>query len=239
MTGVIHKAIAPVGHRRVFMKYSQLRIVMLGTAIALSPVILVAQSNPMNPQGSTSSAPQPGQPQPSTSMQDSGNNAGEVSQIMKDKMFLRKAAEGGMAEVKFGELAAQKGGSETVKAFGQKMVDDHTALNNEMAPIADSMGVRVPKTINKEDQAEYDKLSGLSGDDFDTEYLTVMVKDHRKDLREFRMELANAQDQALRDAVEKGEKVIHEHLEMVDKLAREKGIAMPPHGGKRPAAPPT
>src|ERR1700733_49234 len=185
------QAIAPVVHRRAFMKFRHLQIISLGKAIVLSsvvlsPAILVAQSNPMNPQGSTSSANPPGQQQPSTtSMQDSGNNAGEVSQMMRDKIFLRKAAEGGMAEVKFGSLAVQKGGSEGVKAFGQKMVDDHTALNNEMAPIADSMGVRVPKTINKDDQAEYDKLSGLSGDDFDTEYLTVMVRDHRKDLREF------------------------------------------------------
>jgi putative membrane protein len=226
------------------MKFRQMRIITLGKAIALSsvvlsPAILVAQSNPMNPQGSTSSANSPGQQQPSsTSMQDSGNNAGEISRIMKDKMFLRKAAEGGMAEVKFGELAAQKGSSEGVKAFGQKMVDDHTALNNEMAPIADSMGVRAPKTINKDDQAEYDKLSGLSGDAFDTEYLTLMVKAHRKDLHEFRMEAADAQDPTLRDAVDKGEKVIHEHLEMVDKLARDKGIAMPPHGGKRTGPPP-
>jgi putative membrane protein len=226
------------------MKFRQLRIISLGKAIALSsvvlsPAILVAQSNPMNPQGSTSTAPTPGQQQPSsTSMQDSGNNAGEVSQIMKDKMFLRKAAEGGMAEVKFGQLAAQKGGSEGVKAFGQKMVDDHTALNNDMAPIADSMGVRVPKAIDKEDQAEYDKLSGLSGDDFDTEYLTLMVKAHRKDLREFRMEAAGTPDQTLRDAAEKGEKVIHEHLEMVDKLARDKGIAIPPHAGARTGPPP-
>jgi putative membrane protein len=221
------------------MKFSELRMLVLGTATALSPAILFAQSNPMNPAGSTSTANQPGQQQPSsTSMQDSGNNASEVGQTMKDKMFLRKAAEGGMAEVKFGQLAAQKASSDDVKAFGQKMVDDHTMLNNEMAPIADSMGVRVPKTINKEDQAEYDKLSGLSGSDFDTEYLTQMVKAHRKDLREFRMEAANAQDPTLKDAVEKGEKIIHEHLAMVDKLARDQGIPIPPHGGNRPAPPP-
>jgi len=222
------------------MKFSQRRIIMLGTAIALSSGVLFAQSNPMNPSGSTSTANQPGQQQPSTtSMQDSGNNAGEVSQIMKDKMFLRKAAEGGMAEVKFGKLAVERGGSEGVKAFGQKMVDDHTSLNNEMAPIADSMGVRVPKMVNKEDQAEFDKLSGLSGDDFDTEYLTLMVKAHRKDLREFRMEAASTPDPTLRDAVEKGEKVIHEHLEMVGKLARDKGVPIPPRGGNRAGPPPS
>jgi putative membrane protein len=220
------------------MKSCQLQIIIFGTAIALSPVIF-AQSNPMNPGGSTSTANQSGQQQSSTTaMQDSGSNASEVSQAMKDKMFLRKAAQGGMAEVKFGQLAVEKGSSDDVKAFGQKMVDDHTALNNEMASVADSMGVRVPKTINKEDQAEYDKLSGLSGSDFDTEYLTAMVKDHHKDLREFRMEAADTQDPTLKAAVEKGEKVIHEHTMMVDKLARDKGIPMPSRGGKMPGSPP-
>ena len=137
------------------MKFSQLGIIMFGTAVVLSPVILSAQSNPMNPSGSTSTANQPGQqPSSTTAMQDSGTNAGEVSQTMNDKIFLRKAAEGGMAEVQFGQLAAQKASSDDVKAFGQKMVDDHTALNNEMATVADSLGVRAPKTIDKKDQTE-------------------------------------------------------------------------------------
>jgi putative membrane protein len=220
------------------MKFNPLRIIMFGMAIAFAPVTLFAQSNPMNPGGSTSSAPLPGQQAPNTGMQDSGTNANEVSQTMKDKMFLRKAAEGGMAEVQFGQLAVQKAGGDDVKAFGQKMVDDHTALNNEMAAVADSMGVRAPKTINKMDQAEYDKLNGLSGGDFDTEYLTVMVKTHHKDLREFRTEAADTQDPTLKAAVDKGEKVIREHTMMVDKLAREKGIPMPARGGKMPGSPP-
>ena len=56
------------------------------------------------------------------------------------------------------------------------------------------MGVMLPKHMNKDDQAEYDKLNGLSGDAFDTEYLTLMVKDHHKDLREFRVEAVDTQD---------------------------------------------
>ncbi len=111
---------------------------------------------------------------------------------MQDKMFLRKAAEGGIAEVKLGQLAAQKASSEDVKAFGQKMVDDHTKLNLEIAQVADSMGVMLPKSMNKEDQAEYDKLNALSGNDFDIEYLTFMVKDHHQDLHEFRIEAASS-----------------------------------------------
>ena len=81
-----------------------------------------------------------------------------------------------------------------MKDFGQKMVDDHTKMNIELAQVADSMGVMLPKTMNKEDQAEYDKLNALSGNDFDTEYLSVMVKDHHKDLHAFRMEAASPTD---------------------------------------------
>jgi putative membrane protein len=153
-------------------------------------------------------------------------------------MFLRKAAEGGIAEVKLGQLAAQKG-SDEVKAFGQKMVDDHTKMNSEMAEVADSLGVMLPKSMNKEDQAEYDKLNGLSGNDFDMEYLSFMVKDHHNDLHEFRMEAASRADPTLRDEVVKAEGVIHDHTVMVDKLARAKGIPIPAHGGHKPTPAPT
>src|ERR1700733_6312799 len=185
------------------MKFNQIRIIMLGTVATLSPVGLMAKADSMSmptSQTNRQTQQQPGSP----AMQDSGNNANDTSQNMKDKMFLRHAAEGGMAEVKLGQLAAQKASSDDVKAFGQKMVDDHTMLNNEMAPIADSMGVRTPKNLNKQDQAEYDKLSGLSGTDFDTEYLTAMVKDHHKDLREFREQAATTTDPTLKAAVDKG-----------------------------------
>jgi putative membrane protein len=141
--------------------------------------------------------------------------------------------------VKLGQLAAQKGSSDDVKAFGQKMVDDHTKLNSEMAQVADSMGVMLPKSMNKEDQAEYDKLNALSGNDFDVEYLSFMVKDHHKDLHEFRIEAASHADPTLRDEVVKASAVIHEHTVMVDKLARAKGIPVPVHGGNKPAPAPT
>ncbi|MBB5346035.1 putative membrane protein [Edaphobacter lichenicola] len=172
-----------------------------------------------------------------TSIQDSATNAGDVGQTMKDKIFLRKAAQGGMAEVKLGQLAAQKGSSDDVKAFGQKMVDDHTRLNNDMAPIADSMGVRLPTNLNKEDQAEYDKLNGLSGNDFDMEYLSFMVKDHHKDLHEFRQEAASTTDPTLQTAVTNATKVIHEHSVMVDKLARGRGVPMPQHAPNKSTSP--
>ena len=148
-----------------------------------------------------------------------------------DKMFLHKASEGGYAEVQLGQLAASKGNSDEVKKFGQKMVDDHSALNEQMKPFAEAAGLKAPTKLAPKDQAEYDKLNGLSGDDFDKEYLAYMRKDHHMDLREFRKEESTTTDARLKDAVAKGESVIKEHTEMVDKLAKDKGVPAPMHKG--------
>jgi putative membrane protein len=223
------------------MKFNHARSILLGTAI-LSPGLLFAQFDPTATSAAQTQPPtQPGRPQQQTSpaQQDSGPNAGDVGQVMQDKMFLRKAAEGGIAEVKLGQLAAQKASSEDVKDFGQKMVDDHTKLNLEIAQVADSMGVMLPKLMNKEDQAEYDKLNALSGNDFDVEYLSFMVKDHHKDLHEFRMEAGSHADPMLHNEVVKAQSVIHEHTVMVDKLARARGIPVPVHGEHKPNPAPT
>ena len=208
--------------------------------VILCPGLLFAQFDPTSVLMSQAQPIRSPQQTPSTpSAQDSAPNAGDVGQVMEDKMFLRKAAEGGIAEVKLGQLAAQKSSSDEVKAFGQKMVEDHTKLNNQMAQVADSLGVMLPKSMNKEDQAEYDKLNGLSGNDFDTEYLSLMVKDHHKDLHEFRIEAASRADQTLHDAVVQAETIIHDHTVMVDKLARAKGIPIPAHGAHKPTPAPT
>jgi putative membrane protein len=225
------------------MKFNHVRWILLGTAI-LAPGLLLAQFDPAATSASQAQPQtQPNRPQQqspsSPSMRDSGPNSGDVGQIMQDKMFIRKASQGGVAEVKLGQLAAQKGSSDEVKAFGQKMVDDHTKLNLEMAQVADTMGVMLPKSMNKEDQAEYDKLNALSGNDFDIEYLTFMVKDHHKDLHEFRIEAASPADATLHDAVVKAQSVLHEHTVMVDKLARARGIPVPSHGGHKPNSAPT
>ncbi len=221
------------------MKFSQVGTAFLGTAVALSPTLLVAQFDPIASSPAATNRPQQPQIPSNPATQDSAPNAGDLGQVMQDKMFLRKAAEGGIAEVKLGQLAAQKANSDEVKAFGQKMVDDHTKINNDMAQVADSMGVMLPKSMNKDDQAEYDKLNALSGDAFDMEYLSFMVKDHHKDLHEFRIEAASRADPTLHDEVVRAASVIHEHTVMVDKLARAKGIPVPAHGANKTAPAPT
>lgn len=229
-----------------------LRIAVFAAVAVLLPAVLFAQSDsnpnpasmsganyPQSPQNMNQPAGQPGstspsgaQSSPSTLMRDSLGAPGETGQQMLDKQFVRAAAEGGMADVKFGILAAQKGGPD-VKELAQRMVDDHTSINRDMAAIADSAGVMLPKKIGKDQEAEYDKLNGLSGKDFDAEYLTYITKAHYQELHSFHMEASVAADTGLQSEVVKAMMMMHEHLGMIAKVAKEQGIELPP----RPARP--
>ena len=180
------------------MKFIQCESLLLGTATGSRPVVLFAQSDPMDPPSSSKhDATHPVRTAHPHRHAGLDRQRSDVGQMMKDKMFLRKAAEGGMAEVQLGQLAAQKASSDDVKDFGQKMVDDHTMLNNEMAPIADSMGVRAAEEHQQRRPGRVRQAQRPSGNDFDTEYLSFMVKDHQQDLREFRTEAASAADPTL------------------------------------------
>jgi putative membrane protein len=191
------------------------------------------QSDPLSPPASQTQPNQPGHVQsPTTSMQDSSGAPGDTGQQMRDKMFVRRAMEGGLAEIEMGKLAVQKSLSEDVKSFGQKMADEHSRMNEEMAEVADSIGLKIPRKTGKEAQAEYDKLSSLSGDEFDREYVAFMVKDHHADLREFRMASSRTQDTALKTAADNGSKMIREHMAMADKMAEQRNIPIPGRGPK-------
>jgi putative membrane protein len=137
-----------------------------------------------------------------------------------DRTFVEKAASGGMAEVKMGKLAVDKGTSPTVKQFGQKMVDDHGKANDELKSIASKKNLTLPTEVDSKHQAAYDKLAKLSGSDFDKAYIDAMVKDHDEDVKEFKKATSTAgMDADLKAWAEKTLGVIqeHDHLAHQDK----------------------
>lgn len=190
---------------------------------------------PQSPQGMNQPTGQPGsststtgsQSIQSNSMRDSLGAPGQTGQQMLDKQFVRSAMQTGLADVKFAELAQQKGGAD-VKDMAQKLADDHTALNKDLASAADSMGAMLPKKMSKEDQAEYEKLDGISGKDFDQEYLTYIIKSHWQTLHSYYQESSSAQDPDLQAAVVKSMQMMHRHMGLITKIAQAEGITLPP-----------
>ena len=146
----------------------------------------------------------------------------------QDKLFLMKSAEGSMAEIALSKMALKKSKNDEVKTYAQKMIDDHTTLLASMKPFADQMGVQPPAQLNKVHQIDEKRLSAMSGDAFDKEYVKDMVADHHKDLGEFMAEAGTTSNADLKAAVTQGAQVVKDHTMMIDAIAQKDGIATPP-----------
>jgi putative membrane protein len=195
--------------------------VLLASAIAVAqtqtqPGGAQPQTNTMPNQPATTAPGTPG-----TTMGDMATDNNQQLQSMADQSFVRKALEGGAAEVQLGQLAQQKAQSSDVKQFGQKMVEDHTQLNDQMKPLAKRLNVKQPSGVSKKDRDLIARLEGLSGDQFDQAYIQAMVKDHKQDLSEFKDEAQATQNPSIKQAAQQGAQVIAQHLQMIEQIAQD------------------
>jgi putative membrane protein len=135
-----------------------------------------------------------------------------------DAKFAVAAANGGMAEVELGQLAQQKAANAKVKDFGAMMVTDHTKANDEMKALAQSKGITLPTTIDTDEQKVKDDLSAKSGADFDKAYVSNMIDDHKKDIKEFEDASKNCKDADLKGFAVKTLPTLKMHLEAIQKI---------------------
>jgi putative membrane protein len=193
-------------------------------ALCCSPMLAQApggggMQQPSQP-GNTAS---PGMQQPQQQQQDmSGMNSPAGGPAM-DKAFVKKALEGNMAEVQMGQLALQKSSDDQVKQFAQRMVDDHGKMLDQLKPVAEQMGVKVPAGPSKGQMKSMDKMKALSGDAFDQAYIKDMVKDHRTDDSEFKQEAQSTQNPQLKQMVMQSDQIIESHLQQIQQIAQSKG----------------
>ena len=137
-----------------------------------------------------------------------------------DKDFILAAAQGGMTEVKLGELAAQNGKRDDVKAFGQRMVKDHTAINEDLKALAAQKGATLPKSLDAEHQGIVGKMAALKGSDFDDAYIAGMIQIHQKDAKAFKAESAATQDVDIKYFLDKSIPVVESHLQQATTLKK-------------------
>jgi putative membrane protein len=195
---------------------------LLGSVVSLAQAPGTPQQ-PSMPQSPTS----PASPNAGNTGSGSYPSTAPTSQDFAEKAFITKALEGGAAEVQLGQLAQEKSQSNDVKQFGQKMVADHSQMADKwLKPVAQKLGLSAPKGPSKKDKKEIAKLQGLSGDDFDREYITMMVKDHQQDLKDFNDEAQAAQDPNVKQIAQQGSNIISQHLQLIEQIAKSHNVAV-------------
>ncbi len=162
--------------------------------------------------------------------------------IASPQHFARKAAMGGLLEVKLGRLATERAQNSAVRQFAERMVKDHANVNQQLMSLAQTKGITLPTSdelnpegkstivrkaeaaVNK-DVRTIERFEKLSGPEFDRQYMATMVKDHQKDVREFEDAATNLSDPDLRNFAKQNLPTLREHLSMAERIASQLGVA--------------
>jgi putative membrane protein len=130
----------------------------------------------------------------------------------KTNTFMKDAAMGGMAEVELGKLAQEKATNPRVKRFGEMMVQDHSAANNDLKSIAQQKNVMLPTDLGKH-KDHYEDLSKKTGADFDKAYMKMMVDDHQDDIKDFEKCAENGTDPDVKTFASQKLPTLRKHLD--------------------------
>jgi putative membrane protein len=118
-----------------------------------------------------------------------------------------------------GELAKTKGTDKDVKAFGQRMVTDHGAVNKEAVALVTKLNVTpeesdASRSMASDAQSNMTALQGQSGAAFDKAYIDHEVTMHQQVLDALDNQLIpNAQNADLKALLQKVRPAIAAHLE--------------------------
>jgi putative membrane protein len=148
---------------------------------------------------------------PSTKAADEPQTSSQSKLSVTDRKFVKKAYKGGLTEVQNGEMAKEKASNDATKEVAERMVTDHTKVNEELRNIAKEENLDLSKV--------HAKTATISGDNFDKEYLTMLKADHEKDIAEFEKEANDAkagEDHDVPTFAKKTLPTLKEHLQMVD-----------------------
>ena len=134
--------------------------------------------------------------------------------------FAEKAARGGMMEVNLGNIAMKNAGSQSVKDFGKLMVDDHTKINDDLKDLASKKNITLPTAVSDDQQKDIDKLTKKTGRDFDKDYVSMMVDDHKKDIADFKKNGDKLSDPDFKTFIINSLPILQKHLDSIQNIKK-------------------
>ena len=193
--------------------------IAMGCTVLLGAVMAAGTMQGQAKGGGGSASQAANVPAPSSANSSMSGDPG-ATQVMGDKMFVKKAIRGNYNEVDASKMALQKSQNDQVKQFAQKMIDDHQKMLEDLHALAGQENIKYKDEPSAAGKKMAAKLDGLSGADFDKAYVNGMVKDHKEDVRDFSAEINSGKNQPTKDAAQKSLPIIQDHLQMIQGIQK-------------------
>ena len=86
--------------------------------------------------------------------------------------------------------------------------------------MAKKKNIDLPTALDAKHQAVVDRLSKLSGAEFDRAYSTEMLEDHQEDVKEFQKQANSASDPDVKSFASNNLPTLQEHLKMARDMSK-------------------
>jgi putative membrane protein len=178
--------------------------------------VLLALSVAAGPAWGQASAAEPAQAAPAAQASAPAAQAGAGGDAAYEAQFLAMAHQDGQKEIALANLASSKAQRAEVKALAEKIRTDHQNAGRELEKIATAKKMTLPAQA-ADHQSATAKFQKLSGNNFDREYVNLMVTEHQKAIEAF-SQAAEKADGEVKSFAEKTLPALREHLQQAEAL---------------------
>jgi putative membrane protein len=148
-----------------------------------------------------------------------------ASSSVTDTSYIRQVIRSNFTEVGAGRLAESRAEDSEVKNFGERMVSEHNAMNEEWARLAQDNGMRIDVDFGLAGKQTIDQLEELEGTQFDQAYMNAMIRQHENDLATFQRLSSSAQSSDVRQLANNGLSTIQQHLMLARQVGSRVGVS--------------
>ena len=138
-----------------------------------------------------------------------------------DDSFVKKASQGGLAEVKMGELAQQRAQSPQVKEFAQHLVSEHQQANTELQQLAQTKNMKIETEVSGKHKQAVSRLEKTKPEEFDKKFMDTVVKQHEEDIKDFKKQAEKGKDADIKSWAQKTLPALEKHLQMAQQVQQQ------------------
>lgn len=162
---------------------------------------------------------EPGQPNMRT-----GWIPGDPVEQQSGEEFIRQAALSNMAELSASELALEQSSSEDVRQFAQRMVQDHTMMQDNVAQVAREQSIGMPLGPSMLEQQTLQRLAGFEGDRFDREYILQQIDAHQRAISLHEQHARQGGNPSVQALAQQSLPILRDHLREAQQIQSRLGI---------------
>lgn len=133
--------------------------------------------------------------------------------------FVASVAAGNLFEIESGKLALDRTKSDRVKAFADRMIEDHGAANLKFKQAVSAANLTAPpEKLDAQHQAVFDDLKARDAGTFDKAYIDAQYKAHVETIDLFKSYVRGGDHWRLRQFADELLPTLHAHLDHVKKM---------------------